>query len=517
MSQADATQKVVDFTKAQFTAIVSDLHLCEEEPAHPKYPLWKKYKTRQFFFDEEFATFLKHIMKMAQDEPTELILNGDIFDFDSCTQLPEDPTYYISWLERRRGLHPQEEKSVFKIETILRDHSVWVAALRDFVLKGNRVVFTIGNHDLELHFPGVQKAILLALYLPQEKQQQVRFNEWFYISNGDTLVEHGNQYDPYCMFQDPVNPYILKHNRYEIRVPFGNLTTRYLINGMGFFNPHLDANYIMSPKQYVEFFFKYMARAQPLLMISWLWGSTAALFQSFFDRLRPTINDPLTIEDRIDEIALKANATPRMVRELKELFVPPAASYPSIIAKELWLDRAFLILALLITLYVVFLQIDSVYNIAIWWALVPFFLFIPFFLFYSRSIQSTVQEFKEPREKTLSTAGLITKVSRIVYGHTHVVRHEVIGAIEHLNSGTWSPAFMDVECEKPVGQKTFVWIYPGDAGRDAKVYQIKSGVISEVFAAAGGKADRQKLEETARRWADSFKSTKSSFGRDEAG
>jgi hypothetical protein len=285
-------------------------------------------------------------------------------------------------------------------------------------------------------------------------------------------------------------------NRYELRVPFGNLTTRYLINGMGFFNPHLDSNYIMTPRQYVNFFLKYMLRAQPLLMITWLWGSTAALFQSFFERLRPAVTDPLTMEDRVEQIAFRANATPRMVRELKELFVPPAASYPSIIARELWLDRAFLMLAVLIILYVVFLQLDNIFNIAIWWLFIPLFLFVPFFLFYSRSIQSTVHEFKEPREKTLSMAGLITGVARIVYGHTHIVRHEVIGAIEHLNSGTWSPAFLDVECEKPVGQKTFVWIYPVEgSAREAKVLQIKDGQVTEVFALSGGRADRQQLDE----------------------
>jgi UDP-2,3-diacylglucosamine pyrophosphatase LpxH len=490
--------ELLDFSQAQYTAVISDLHLCEEEPVNKKFPLWKKYKTRQFFFDDEFKIFLNKLTQMAGGEKVELILNGDIFDFDSCTMQPHEPTFYVTWLERKRGLHPQEEKSRFKITTILDAHAVWVRALSDFIRKGNRVIFTIGNHDLELHFEAVQEAILEALRLNKDQQKNVRFNEWFYISNGDTLIEHGNQYDPYCMVQDPINPFIQRFNRYEVRVPFGNLTTRYLINGMGFFNPHLDSNYIMTPGQYAKFFLQYMLRAQPFLMISWLWGSVAALVQSFMDRLRPTINDPLSIEDLVEFTAQKANATPRMVRELKELFVPPASSYPSIIMKELWLDRAFILMALLGMLYVVFLQINNLFNVSVWWLFIPLSLFIPFFLFYSRSVRSTVHEFKEPREKTLSLTGLIAKVSRVVYGHTHIVRHEMIGAIEHLNSGTWSPAFLDVECEKPIGQKTFVWIYPGQQGvREAKVYQIKGDEISEVFASAGGKADRQKLEMVA--------------------
>jgi UDP-2,3-diacylglucosamine pyrophosphatase LpxH len=489
----------MDFSKSQYTAIVSDLHLCEEEPVHPKFPLWKKYKTRQFFFDDDFVGFLKNIEQKANGHRIELILNGDIFDFDSVTGLPEDPPYKISTLEENRGLHPQEEKSEFKIERILGHHPVWVRAMKEFIARGHRAIFIIGNHDLELHFKRVQKVIFDALSDNPIDRKRIRFTEWFYISNGDTLIEHGNQYDPYCVCQDPINPFVQKFNQIEVRVPFGNLTTRYLVNGMGFFNPHLDSNYIMTPGQYVRFFLKYMGRAQPLLVIDWLTGATLALTQAFTDRLKPKITDPLTIEDRIEEIASKANATPRMVRELRELFVAPAASNPILLMKELWLDRSLILLLAIFTLYLIFLQINNIFDISVWWLFIPFAAFVPFFLFYARSVSSSVGAFKEPQEKILSLSGLITKVSRIVYGHTHIVRHEIVGPIEHLNSGTWSPAFLDVECEKPVGQKTYIWIEPatekgpnGEPIRDARVFQFKNGQDFEVFA-TGGRADRQHM------------------------
>ncbi len=488
-------KEISSFSEAHFTAVVSDLHLSDEQVENKKFPLWKKYKTRRFFFDDEFCRFLGRIQEMAGGAPIELVLNGDIFDFDSVVTLPELPPYYISWLEARRGLHPQEEKSEFKIKTILAAHKEWIDGLRAFLLKGHFAIFTIGNHDLELHFRAVQNAIVEALNLPENLRANVRFCEWFYISNGDTLIEHGNQYDPYCMTQDPVRPFIVRFNRVEVRLPFGNLTTRYLINGMGFFNPHLDSNFIMSPKEYVKFFLRYMLRAQPELILTWFWGSVVILVQSFFDRLRPAIANPLGIEDRVEWIAKKANANPRVVRQLKEIFVAPAASYPSLILRELWLDRAFLLLVTFLMLYLVFLQLDNLFRISFYWLFIPICLFVPFFLFYARSVKSEVQEFKEPRERVLTLTGLIANVTRVVYGHTHVVRHEMIGPIEHLNSGTWSPAFLDVECEKPIGQKTFVWIQPGANGlREARVYQIQNGVVSEVFgAASGGKADREQL------------------------
>lgn len=462
-----------DFSRAHYTAVVGDLHLCEAEPVNVRFPLWKKYKTREFFFDEVFADFLEHIIKMADGHEVELVLNGDIFDFDSVTSIPKQPAFRTSRLEKLRGLFPAEEKSVYKIRRILSDHGAWVRSLREFISRGHRIVFVIGNHDLELHWPRVKAEICAVLGVDENLTKNVRFCEWFYISNGDTLIEHGNQYDPYCLCSDPVNPLIRKYNEIEIKLPFGNIACRYMINGMGFFNPHVDAAYIMSAPEYVRFFVKYIVRAQPLLIWTWFWGAVVTLIHSFSDTLKPGIRNPLLIEDRIEFLAAKANATPRMIRELRELFANPATLRPMIVARELWLDRAFLILLGLVGLFEVFLFIKQVTDISFFWMFIPVLLFVPFFLFYSSAIHSNVHSYKEPKEDLLAQAGAITKTRRIVYGHTHIVRHEVIGAIEHLNPGSWSPAFLDVECTKPIGQKTFVWIQPGGGGeRESQLFQF---------------------------------------------
>ncbi len=467
---------LADFSQATHTAIISDLHLCEAEPVHPRYPLWKKFKTREFFFDDIFDSFLRHIESKAKGAPIELVLNGDIFDFDSVLKLPEEPTFRVHWLEKKRSLFPREERSRFKISVILDDHKVFVKALRDFIVRGNRAIFVTGNHDVELHFEDVQREILHYLDLPEDKKSQVRFVEWFYISNKDTLIEHGNQYDPYCICEDPINPFIRGYNYISLKLPFGNLACRYIMNGMGFFNPHVDTNYIMTLPQYIRFFLKYVAKAQPGLILTWFWGSVMTLFHSFFDRLAAPIRNPLKIEDRVDQIAIKANANPRMVRELKELFVAPAASNPFLLARELWLDRAFLIFLSFFLIFEGMAFIRSVYHISFFWAFIPLFLFLPFFLFYSKSITSLVSSYKEPDDRVLAMASAITKVQRIVFGHTHHTRHEIIGSVEHLNSGCWSPAFLDVECTKPLDQKTYVWITPAEqGGRQAELFKFVEG------------------------------------------
>lgn len=476
-----------DFSKAKYTAVISDLHLCEAEPVNEKFPLWKKYKTEQFFFDDIFSDFLNHLVEKAGGEQVELVLNGDIFDFDSVMMLPEDPPYELSLVERIRGLHPQEEKACFKIKVILDAHKAWLDALRSFVQKGHRVIFVIGNHDLQLHFERVQEIILEELQLSGRETSLVRFCEWFYISNKDTLIEHGNQYDPYCVCQDPINPFVKKFNRVELREPFGNLTIRFLINGMGYFNPHVNDNFIMSAGAYIRFFFRYMLRSQPLLVWSWFWSALFVLFETISNRMLPSIRDPLMVEEKSERIARKANTTPGVVRQLRTLAVSPAASHPWLLAKELWLDRALSLLFagyLIVNLY---LFLNQIFDISIWWVALPLAMFLPPFLFYAGTVGSSVGAFSEPQERVLMNSSWIAKVMRVVYGHTHIVRHEIIGGVEHLNSGCWSPAFTDVECTKSVGQKTFVWIFPGKKGqpRESELLRFVSKKSEALFRRRG--------------------------------
>lgn len=443
---------------SSYTVIVSDLHLCEAETPHPKRPFWKKYKTKEFFFDDNFKNFLESIDKQAGDQKVELILNGDVFDFDSVTSLPASPSFKVTWLEKKRGLNPEEDKSEYKVRRILQDHQTWTKALANFIRQGHKVVLIIGNHDLELHFKKVQKIILDSLDLDDEQLSRISFCEFFYISQGDTLVEHGNQYDPFCLAYTPVRPFIIKDERIQVRIPFGNLATRYLINGMGYFNPYSESNYIMTAAQYVRFFFKYMVRTQPLIMWTWFWSSITILWISLGNRIKSSINDPLTYETEIEHIAEKANATPRMVREMLQLAVAPATSSPMLVIKELWLDRAFLFLVSFFVLLQIFFVVDMLFYFSFYWVLLIYLLFLPFFVFYSRTITSDVQKVKEPKEKILTLSSLITGVKRVVYGHTHRALHEIIGPVEHLNSGTWSPNFKDVECTVVNSRRNYVLV-----------------------------------------------------------
>lgn len=452
---------------SQHTFVVSDFHLADAQPLDPRRPLWKRFKGRDLAVDDSFARCLTHLRELAGGErPIELILNGDVFDFDSVMAIPKSPAFPVSWLERQRGLAAEQDKSSYKMSVILADHPAFVAALRQFLEDGHQVAFVIGNHDMELHWPAVQAEIRRTLALAPEADQRLRFCEWFTLSGNDTLVEHGNQYDSYCVAANPVHPRVLWHDRERVRLPFGNLAGKLMLNGMGLFNPHVESSFIKSLPDYVRFFVRYLLRVQPLLAWSWFWTALMTLAITLREGFLPAVRDPFSLDERVDAIAQRARATPKLVRALAELRVQPAYFHPIRIARELWLDRALLLALVLFGTFQLFSILNVFVTLSIWWWPVFFVVLLPPFIFYARSVNSDVDNYERGLRGRVPEAAQLAGVKRVVMGHTHREKHGTIDGVEVLNPGTWSPAYHDVECTRPFGRKCFVWLRPVGAGQE---------------------------------------------------
>jgi len=469
------------FSAADHTIVLSDVHLCEAEPPDERRPLWKRFKRRDLFIDDCFARFLSWVQEVT-DGSVELIFNGDLFDFDSVTVLPEEPSFRISWLERLRGLNPERRKSLFKIQRILEDHDAWFAAVSEFLRAGHRVVFVIGNHDLELHWPSVQEAVLTALDPTEEHRDQVRFCEFFYVSNRDTLVQHGNQFDAYCLCADPLHPLVKLRSEPRVRLPFGDLAQRYMLNGMGLFNPYVEETFIRSTWEYAKFFYRYVIRVQPLLLLTWLWGAIATLIFSLREGFLPAIKDPLQLEERMDDVAARANSRPGVARALLALSAHPAIYNPWKIARELWLDRALLLMLAAALSFQAISTLNVFVNISVWWMALAFAILLPPVLFYARTVNSDINNMERVIHRQLPLVARAAGVRRVVLGHTHRERHIGIEGVELINTGTWSPAYHDIECKQPYGRKCFAWIKPDPAG-DGRVSELREWKDpgSEVF------------------------------------
>jgi hypothetical protein len=290
--------------------------------------------------------------------------------------------------------------------------------------------------------------------------------EWFYVSSGDTLIEHGNQYDPYCVCPSPIHPVVRKRGGEYVRLPFGNLAARFMLNGMGLFNPHVDSSFIKASFfEYVKFFYQYLMRIQPLLGWTWFWSSIVTFLYALEEAVLPPVKHaPLDFEGHVEEIAARANATPRVVRSLAQLHAHPAVLSPLKVMRELWLDRALLVVAALLFSFELTLLAKLFVQVPLTSFVAPFAVLMPWVIRYARGVESENAEAQKGALEKLDLSSQIAGVNRVVHGHTHHQMHRWIGDVELINTGTWSPAFHDVECTQPFGLKCFAWIRPGEPG-----------------------------------------------------
>lgn len=152
--------------------IVSDLHLGGGD------------RLDDFDSDDELAAFIRTYA--TRDEPVELILAGDTFEFLQV-RLPGLGDY-----EWSGGAAEQ------RLRAILSAHPEPIAALREFVAQpGNQLTLLIGNHDFELHYAAAKRLLYQALDL-EDTDKRLRFGISY---EGDGIyLEHGNQYDSWNSF-----------------------------------------------------------------------------------------------------------------------------------------------------------------------------------------------------------------------------------------------------------------------------------------------------------------------------
>jgi len=456
----------------RFTAVLSDLHLSDAEPADTRRPGWRAFKRAGLDNDARLTAVLDHLRVLSGGEPVDLVLDGDALDFDTILARPDPAPFPVTWLERQRGLDSEEAKCVWKLGRILEFHPVFVAALRRWVQEGHGLTFIIGNHDLDLHWPAVQAALRAAI------SEQVTVCAFFQVCGGDTLVIHGNQLDAYCVCQDPLHPFIEVGGRTRVRSPFGNLAGKLMLNGMGYFNPHVESSFIRSLSAYLAFFFRYIMRYQPLLVYTWFWSAVVTLKVSLEEGFRPALRDPETLASRLETLAERSHATPAVALALREVTVHSAVFSPLRVFRELWLDRAFGFLAVVGLAFYAMLALHWVSGAHTWTALVFFAVFLLPFIAYARSCRSSVGGTEHEIQQRVAQLARIAGARHLVVGHTHRAAARTVDGVTYLNTGHWSPAFDDVECKEPVGRSAFAWIHPGADGARVAELRVWNGETS---------------------------------------
>jgi UDP-2,3-diacylglucosamine pyrophosphatase LpxH len=140
-----------------------------------------------FHDDAAFARFCERV---AGPDVT-LILNGDVIDFVQIPPFDVPDAAHLLW---------EVEASKRKLATALVGHREFFAALAGLIQRGGTVIYTVGNHDLDVGFREVQDGLRAAV---GADDSQLRFVIGAARYHG-IHVEHGFQFTPENCPQDPV-------------------------------------------------------------------------------------------------------------------------------------------------------------------------------------------------------------------------------------------------------------------------------------------------------------------------
>jgi UDP-2,3-diacylglucosamine pyrophosphatase LpxH len=148
-------------------------------------------------------------------------MNGDIFNF-----LQTDyKGHYLTVIT--------EAITLDQIVRIVKGHSLFFKALREFAQKGHEITIIVGNHDQGLLWPAVRN------YINQAVGANVRYKNIVYYFDG-VHIEHGNMHEA-ANRSDP-RKFFLKKDLPEpiLNLPFGSFFFVELVLKLKQSNPHVD-------------------------------------------------------------------------------------------------------------------------------------------------------------------------------------------------------------------------------------------------------------------------------------
>jgi UDP-2,3-diacylglucosamine pyrophosphatase LpxH len=420
--------------------VLSDIHLCDMEDHADG---WKAHKSRRFQFDEELESLVTAFeARAAPGDALTLVLNGDILDFDLVTAVPENPPWPVRRSERRYGLDATGPKSAWKLRYILGHHPRFAAILARFLAAGHQIVYLLGNHDRELHFPEVRQAFVeeveraaRALGLVGVRADAIRFEPWFFYVPGEIYVEHGQQYDYYSSFRNLLEPVVPTRRGPVLDLPMGNLTNRIFLSRMGYFNPH-GSNYILNFFRYIHHWLKYYAFTRHSLVFPWLWGSVVVMLTLLWRRKR-ILQVPRGYEDRLRQAAKRAGVPLETVQAINRLQRLPIIHKFYRIVREFWIDRVFI--AILMTGGTIALALGPV---PLWVKLmVPLTAFPLLYSLYEWLAQGeSVFTAEHEIPKYARQIAELTGVKVVTFGHTHRPRLIPLARdTTFVDTGSWAP------------------------------------------------------------------------------
>lgn len=128
--------------------ILSDLHLWQVTDHDD---MWMRYRHRQFAPDAQLFALIERVYAQIGSAPLELVLNGDIFDFDVPPVVDGRATPAPS---PRNG-----RAASARLAAILDDHELFIEALARVLSRGDRVL-SINYNSSRSSWPALLRRLL---------------------------------------------------------------------------------------------------------------------------------------------------------------------------------------------------------------------------------------------------------------------------------------------------------------------------------------------------------------------
>src|SRR6266850_7766209 len=154
--------------------VTSDLHLGAGKTGESS----ADFNLEDFFQDQELALFLDEIAK----PDTTLFINGDFIDFAQIAPFDVPEPTHLLW---------HESQSLEKLNTAYAAHKTAFEAIGRYLARDARLRIIIGNHDLDLAWPSVQRRFRELVGRPSDEQLRfsVRMEEYHGV-----VIEHGHAF-----------------------------------------------------------------------------------------------------------------------------------------------------------------------------------------------------------------------------------------------------------------------------------------------------------------------------------
>lgn len=462
------------------TLVLSDVHLAEAVESEGA---WMRYRQRRFFPDEDFRRFVDHVLgQLGGRDQLDLVFGGDFIEFEHPGREGEDPPR-------------TEDESLATLDRILADHPVFFRAIADVVRAGHRVVFVVGNHDVQLSFPRVHQRLceFIGAMVPElsaeERARRLRVRTWFYQTADGVHVEHGHQYDAYCSFRDPLRP--LAPLGVEINPTVGSVAFRHLIARMGYFNAYDERSFMLSVPAYLAHWAKHYLFSRHSLARTWFLGAVRVVGTMLAARPAKEVAATIKREATAARRAFaEANAVNReWIEEHAELFAAPADDTPTRIVREMRLDHAALAAIAVSGIFVAAFKpkLGLILSASAVAAGVANALLQP---------HAGVEAEYDRVERVARHIARIYRARAVVFGHTHIPQCQEEDGVLFCNTGAWTPDAPGADEPEEAPQKRgrpVVWLRRPLEGRSAPIegglYRFgENGLTAQIVAASRDRA-----------------------------